>query len=188
MAKQSRRWIPRSIKLVPAAMVSAIVLAVMSLLGLLNFNIGAPSVSMQALNTDSSSERSSPAEQAEAVAPRSSTTDARPDSSVPSTLVVEDSGNTEELANPTVLADVLIDGDVYELGLQRSDGEIVREARSLAEIVELALELPGDAAGVRIRISRRFAATARADRGLLEALLAAGLTEDEIDHRRTLVD
>lgn len=188
MAKRLRSWIPRSVKLVPAAMISAIVVAVMGLLGLLNFNLGSRSGSDQTLTSDT------PAEHREAADPTAGESDAAPETS-PGGGTGEDSDRPAELANPTELADVLIDGDQYQLALRDpgresvdQGSETVRERRTLEEIVELARELPGDAAGVRVRISRRFNATARADRALREALLEAGLTEDEIDHRRTLVD
>lgn len=182
MAKQPRRWIPRSVKLVPAAMVSAIMLAIMSLLGWLNFNLGIPSISTtETLTSDVPSEYEQSADPVPG--------DADSSAGVPEEASIEEDGeSSQQAANPTELVDVLIVGDEYRLALQRPDGESIRESRTLEEIVELARELPGDDAGVRARISRRFNATARADRTLLEALLAAGLTEDEIDHRRTLVD
>jgi hypothetical protein len=94
---------------------------------------------------------------------------------------------------------VLIDGDRYLVRLvgegtpsvaegETSEVAPLRQRRSLEDIVALARELPGDSSGVRIRISRTFDATARADLALGEALREAGLSEDEIDHRRTLVD
>ena len=86
------------------------------------------------------------------------------------------------------LVDVLIDGDDYLFAIGQRDLDFVREPKTVLEIVGAATEIDGDESGVKIRITRTFAATAQAERTLLMALNEAGLSEDEIDQRRTLVE
>ena len=86
------------------------------------------------------------------------------------------------------LVDVLIDGDDYLFAIGQRDLDLVREKKTVLEIVNAAKAISGDESGVKIRITRTFEATAQAERTLLTALNDAGLSEDEIDQRRTLVD
>ncbi|MFG0265843.1 MAG: hypothetical protein ACF8AM_11955, partial [Rhodopirellula sp. JB055] len=47
---------------------------------------------------------------------------------------------------------------------------------------------PGDASGIKVRVSRTPSAIAMAEEFLLEELRQSGLDEDEIDRRRQLVE
>ncbi len=198
MAKQRRFRMLRSIKLVPAAMISAIVLAVMSLLGLLNFNVGTPSLSVDGAASDAPTEspppESSEPESSEPYAsePKSAdderwTATGAPDTADEGADADKAAAGPESL-DPQATVDVLIDGEEYWVELRGAGGEATRESRPLSEIVEMARRSAGDGAGIRVRISRRFNAVQRADRALRDALSDAGLEQDEIDHRRTLVD
>ncbi len=190
MSKTKRRLIPTKLKLIPAAMISVIILAVMSLLGLLNFTT--PSVS-----ESSSDQTKEPAEQTAADANTTTTEGAlvaaseliggsfSSDSAAVDPTEVPDP--TESLV-PLELVDVLIDGDTYWVGVGRREEEVVREARTVGEIVRASQQTEGDSSGIKTRVTRTFEATAQAERALVSALAEAGLSEDEIDQRRTLVD
>lgn len=181
----------RLFRLIPAALISVIVMALMSLLGLLNFGSGVPS-----------DPASPPAQTAEANEPTGETLlggaeglggsegpadRGRGQSSGPPDAPV--TGESVANLNPSRLLDVLIDGETF---LVRVDAPVdagpTRQPRRLDEIESLAGDVPGDDAGIRARVTRRFNAVARAERALLETLSNAGLTDDEIDYRRTLVD
>lgn len=198
MVNLRRFRILRSVKLVPAAMISAIVLAVMSLLGLLNFDVGTPSLSVDGVTSDvppESPKQKSPEEklsEEKLSEPEPREQERLTAAEVPDGgdegAAADGTESSPEPMNPARTVDVLIDGEEYLVELHGSDGDSTREARSLSEIVEMARASSGDAAGIRVRISRRFNAVQRADRALRDALSEAGLGHDEIDHRRTLVD
>lgn len=177
----------RLFRLIPAALISVIVMALMSLLGLLNFGSGVPS-----------EPASPPAQTAEANEPTGEALLGGPEvlggaerpadrgrgqSSGPPQAPT--SGESVANLNPSRLLDVLIDGETF---LVRVDAGQTRQPRRLDEIESLAGDVPGDDSGIRARVTRRFNAVARAERALLETLSNAGLTDDEIDYRRTLVD
>jgi hypothetical protein len=173
MSKKRRLHILRKLAIGPAAIIAAIIFAVLSLLGLLNFN--PPSV------TDSSTD--APDEQAEmtgqqarvAVAIKSADPEQAAGVAQPATLA------------PLEVVDVVIDGDVYWVGTGKQNDTVVRQPRTIGEIIQACGQSEGDPSGVRIRVTRTFEATARAERALVSALTDAGLTDDEIDVRRTLV-
>ncbi|TWU42315.1 hypothetical protein [Novipirellula artificiosorum] len=176
MADKKRLRIPLSFKVVPAAIVAAIAFVVMSLMGLLNFNV--PGVG-------ESSEHTNPTPMV-SMEPSSqltsrSTTDApsRLSSEVPSQLPPFDA---------YAPVDVIIDGDEYWVGVEKKDDQWVRQMRTLEQIVQAALKSKGDSAGVKVRVTRTFDATAQAALALSEGLNEAGLLGDEVDERRTLVD
>lgn len=181
--KKSRKLIPGKLKLIPAAAISAAIFAILSLLGLLNFN--PPSLN----ELDSTND----AEDQQSVASVS-------EQSVISTELLQGPTETPDPAKDTAtaettpplekleLVDVLIDGDDYLFAIGQRELNIVREPKTVVEIVNAATEIHGDESGVKIRITRTFAATAQAERTLLMALNEAGLSEDEIDQRRTLVE
>lgn len=198
MVEQRRFRMLRSIKLVPAAMISAIVLAVMSLLGLLNFDIGTPSLSVDGITADAPTDSPPPdSSESDSSEPNASEPGSADDERLTAADVPDaadegtdgdKAGTASESMNPDATVDVLIDGEQYMVELRGADGEATREARPLSEIVEMARMSSGDGAGIRVRISRRFNAVQRADRALRDALSDAGVEQDEIDHRRTLVD
>jgi hypothetical protein len=177
----------RKLTLGPAMVVSALILAVLSLLGLINFS--PPTV-------DNPSTESS-----EAATESSSPSQANPNPLVAMAMADGEVVNTDETANPQPAADptdppaaeplavvdVLIDGDQYRVGTTRLADQVQRETRTIGEITRACQEIPGDQSGVRVRITRTFQATAQAEQALVSALAEAGLSEDEIDLRRTLV-
>jgi len=175
---KKRTLIPRKLKLVPAALLSIIILAVLSLLGLLNFN--PPS-----LNDSTAEQSESEAEVEEETESVAENSFVSADALLKPTKTIDQEPAPLE---PLDLVDVLIDGDDYLFAVGQYEGEFVRETKSVAEIVAAAQESHGDASGVKIRISRTFSATAQAERTLVRALSEAGLSEDEIDQRRTLVE
>lgn len=177
MSPNKRRWIPRSVKLVPAALISVIVLAITSLLGLLNFDIDTPTISSGPAPAVSEPVTEPPAE---APAQFANITADSVETSEP--------GEATEAAFRPAVVDIVIDGDSYLLQVPDGQGGLTRRSRSLQEIVSLAAEVPGDASGVKARISRTFTAIAQAEQRLIEALQLAGLSDDEIDQRRTLIE
>lgn len=90
---------------------------------------------------------------------------------------------------PLAVADVRIDGAEYWV-LRRlaSDGREVREPLSAEQVVALADRMPGDPAGVKVRVARTPDAEAGAVDDLMDALSAAGLVDDQIDYRTRLVE
>lgn len=174
-SKKRARLIPVSIRLIPAALISVIILALMSLFGLLDFNFGTSEGESQ-LNVAAQSDRTTASDEPVEESARSLTSEPVPAEESPALT-----------AMPSGLVDVVVDGDSYQLAVGYRGETVVREPRTLAEIVDLARESSGDEAGIRARITRTFSATARADRELLDALQDAGLSADEIDHRRTLL-
>lgn len=176
----------RLFRLIPAALLSVIVLALMSLLGLLNFGSGVPSDPGTAPG-EIAAEATAPTGEAilgESDRPAESGRQASP--GPPDAPMTAESPAD---LNPARLLDVLIDGETFlvRIGSPVDPGQ-TREPRRLDQIESLAGDVPGDDAGIRARVTRRFNAVARAERALLETLHNAGLTDDEIDYRRTLVD
>ncbi len=167
----------RSLKLIPAAAISLIVLAVLSLLGLLNFNLPSLNDSAQQKQEDAAAEQAS-----ETVS----------DQALVSAELLQSSNQTSEAPAQPLLpldwVDVLIDGDDYLFATGQRDGDFVREGKTVAELVDAARSVSGDATGVKVRITRTFQATAQAEATLMAALTESGLNEDEIDQRRTLVE
>lgn len=199
MNAKKRSLIPRSIKLLPAAAISLIVLAILSLLGLLNFN--PPSLSDSADNSANDQEQvETNTEAADGAALVSAAMLDSPNESTPadSTPAKTTQGQTEPTDErqtavesplvPLQRVDVLIDGDDFLMAMGQRGEELVRERRGIAEIITAANATAGDASGIKIRITRTFTATAEAERTLLTALTDAGLSDDQIDQRRTLVD
>ncbi|MGB0597981.1 MAG: hypothetical protein ACPGLY_14945 [Rubripirellula sp.] len=182
--KKSRKLIPGKLKLIPAAAISAAVFAILSLLGLLNFN--PPSMNdSDSTNADAEDQQSvasaseQPVLSTELLQGPTKTPDPAKDA-----VTAETTPPLEKLE----LVDVLIDGDDYLFAIGQRELDFVREPKTILEIVNAATEIHGDESGVKIRITRTFAATAQAERTLLMALNEAGLSEDEIDQRRTLVE
>lgn len=173
MSKKKRLPLLRKLAVGPAAIIAAIVMVVLSLLGLLNFNL--PSVSESSANPSD--------EPAEAAAPQASFAVA-----ITSTEADEMAdGTPPETPRPMEVVDVLIDGDVYWVGTGKGKDAVVRQQQSIGEITQACGQSQGDDSGVRVRVTRTFQATARAERALVSALTDAGLSDDEIDLRRTLV-
>ena len=181
----------RLFRLIPAALISVIVMALMSLLGLLNFGSGVPSdpatTPVQTAEANEPSGKDEPSGKIVLDESDRPAANERQGSPMP-----PDASMTAESPadlNPARLLDVLIDGETF---LVRVDAPVdagpTRQPRRLDEIESLAGDVPGDDAGIRARVTRRFNAVARAERALLETLSNAGLTDDEIDYRRTLVD
>ncbi|MDF1841865.1 MAG: hypothetical protein P1U77_10545 [Rubripirellula sp.] len=182
--KKSRKLIPGKLKLIPAAAISAAIFAILSLLGLLNFN--PPSLNdADSTNVDADDQQSvaSVSEQS-VISTELLQGPTAPPEPAKDTAMAEPTPPLEELE----LVDVLIDGDDYLFAIGQRELDFVREPKTVLEIVNAATEIHGDESGVKIRITRTFAATAQAERTLLMALSEAGLSEDEIDQRRTLVE
>lgn len=178
MPANKRRWIPRKLMVVPAAVISALVFLLMTLLGLLQFN--PPS-----LSDESSVDSESRVELAESQSDAATTELVATESITPTEAT--NSAESKPLL-PLERVDVLIDGDDYWLGLGQSDTGVVREIRSLGEVVGAIESSENDASGIRVRVTRTFQATAQAERALIAALSDAGLDDDQVDRRRTLVE
>ena len=178
---QRRRLIPRSVKMIPAAILSVIMLAILSVLGL--FNIDLPSFNDSAATT---AEMSDPPD-AETAGDAQVALTAEIDREVVSAEATDSTGQTTPQLESLGLVDVLIDGEHYLAATGRYDDQLARELMTLDEIVRAAQQAAGDRAGIKARVSRTFTATAQAEKDLVDALRNAGLQEDEIDQRRTLV-
>ncbi|WP_286762405.1 MULTISPECIES: hypothetical protein [Rhodopirellula] len=85
------------------------------------------------------------------------------------------------------IVDVLIDGESYLVVTDANQPE-QREALALEALLSAVQAAPGDASGIKVRISRTPSAIAMAEEFLLEQLRQSGLDEDEIDRRRQLVE
>lgn len=85
------------------------------------------------------------------------------------------------------VVDVLIDGNQYLVAVDALDAD-KREAKTLDEIVAFASEVPGEPSGIRVRVARTPDAVASAEAAIMARLGEAGLTKDEIDSRRQLVE
>lgn len=174
-------------KLLPAAILSAIVAALLSLLGLLNTDFG----SDPAADSRESEPEVTSAQQLTAAGEAASDEPARANHDRSGTAVDRAAGSSSE-PRPSDAAypgpvDVLIDGDQYYVSVGRPGPLDQREPRTLSEVVELATSREGDESGVRIRVTKTFQAIARAEQRLVDDLRQAGLSGDEIDRRRTLV-
>lgn len=92
-------------------------------------------------------------------------------------------------ASPTMppVVDVLIDGNQYLVSVDAADGD-KREAKTLDEIIAFASQVPGEPSGIRVRVARTPDAVASAESAIMSRLGEAGLTKDEIDSRRQLVE
>lgn len=92
-------------------------------------------------------------------------------------------------AAPTMppVVDVLIDGNQYLVSMDAVDGD-QREAKTLDEIIAFAAQVPGEPSGIRVRVARTPDAVASAESAIMSRLTEAGLTKDEIDSRRQLVE
>ena len=171
----ARRWIPRSFKVVPLALASAILFVVLSVLGLLNFSTGSGESDTVDPSPESAVAEQAPEETAElpqvAVVPED----------------VEEPDDSDASPEPLALLDVLIDGDLYWVSTQLGVSDPPRELRGLPEILAASEIATGDNAGVKVRVSRTFNATAQAEWELMAGLKDVGMSEDEIDQRRTLV-
>jgi hypothetical protein len=155
----------RKLAIGPPAILAAMIVVLLSLLGWIRFQL--PSV------TDS--------------APEDRQGQQEPAAQVNSLVAVESQPGTPETTPSAVLVDVLIDGDSYWVQTGQRSGKALREIKSLEQITRACEQVKGDAGGVRIRVTRTFAATAQAEQSLVAALAGAGLADDEIDLRRTLV-
>ncbi|MDG2223065.1 MAG: hypothetical protein P8L85_16915 [Rubripirellula sp.] len=182
--KKTRKLIPGKLKLIPAAAISAALFAILSFLGLLNFN--PPNVNdSESTSTETEDQQSvEPVPEQAVVSTELLQGPAEPTDPAKQTEAVETTPPLEVLD----LVDVLIDGDDYLFAVGQRELEFVREQKTVLEIVNAAKAITGDESGVKIRITRTFAATAQAERTLLTALSDAGLSEDAIDQRRTLVE
>ncbi|WP_047813731.1 hypothetical protein [Rhodopirellula islandica] len=85
------------------------------------------------------------------------------------------------------IVDVLIDGESY-LVITNANQPEQRNALALEALLSAVDAAPGDASGIKVRISRTPSAIAMAEEFLLEQLRQSGLDEDEIDRRRQLVE
>ena len=170
MSSKNRSIIPRKLKIIPVAIASAFLFIILSLLGLLNFNL--PSFS------NSSGD------------PQESSSNEETFISTDSNEVPEPKRDEIDDANrqPLDLVDVLINGDDYWVATATVDGELDRHKKTVEEVVSDCTKSVGDSSGIKVRISRTFEATAQAERQLIDALEIAGLSEDQIDQRRTLVN
>jgi len=82
---------------------------------------------------------------------------------------------SSETHNPDVLH-VLIDGRNYAIVKPEGDKPV-----TLEELLEQIQHFPGDRQGTRVRVSRTPASRTTAEIQLRDALVKAGLSEDEID-------
>lgn len=100
-----------------------------------------------------------------------------------------DGGPAAEESTPLAVVDVLVDGGEYFV-LRRfaSDGLPIRDPMTLSGVLDLASRVPGDAAGLKVRISRTPDAIAGATDDLRDALRNAGFEEDQVDYRLRLVE
>jgi hypothetical protein len=85
------------------------------------------------------------------------------------------------------IVDVLIDGESYLVITDANQPE-QRDALTLETLLAAVEAAPGDASGIKVRVSRTPSAIAMAEEFLLEQLRQSGLDEDEIDRRRQLVE
>lgn len=90
------------------------------------------------------------------------------------------------VATPEII-DVLIDGESYLVVTNANQPE-QRESLTLEALLSAVQAAPGDASGIKVRISRTPSAIAMAEEFLLEQLQQSGVDEDEIDRRRQLVE
>lgn len=183
--KKSRSLIPRKLKLIPAAAMSVVLLAILSLLGLLNFN--PPSISDSSTSDETSESEESDASESTPALVSTELLQSSPSAPESPESTSSDSGPSIAL-QPLTIVDVLIDGDDYLFAIGMRDETLEREPRTVAEIVDAAANVEGDSAGVKIRIARTFQATAQAENELLSALKEAGMDDDAIDQRRTLIE
>lgn len=131
-----------------------------------------------------------PAEQAEMAAIEDAI--AEVDSPLPMSPeeLATDPAASELTPTPPILppvVDVLIDGNQYWVAINANDLN-QREPKTLDEILAMASTLQGEPDGVRIRVTRTPDAVASAEAAMMSRLNEAGLTADEIDARRQLVD
>jgi hypothetical protein len=94
------------------------------------------------------------------------------------------SETTETQTVPTVeqldnngLMEIVIDGDNYLV--KQSDGKRIKLA--LADILERAPKMPGNADGILVQVSRKRSSVYAAERELKEKLTAGGVNEEQID-------
>lgn len=90
------------------------------------------------------------------------------------------------LTQPNVV-DVLIDGNQYLVAVNADDLD-QREAKTLDEIIAMTANASGEENGIRVRLARTPDAIAASEAAILTRLGEAGLTDDEIDSRRQLVE
>ena len=176
-----------TMKLVPASIVGVLIIAALAILGMLDFDFGLPTG-----QTGSASSREAETDSETMVnladAPTESAEPLQQDLQEPEPVIPSDTVSPSVAVQPTEMIDVIVDGDTYLVGTVRRGGTTVREPLTVDEVVGLAEVMSGDPSGVKVRISRTFDATARADTALFEQLKEAGLSDDEIDRRRTLVE
>lgn len=93
-----------------------------------------------------------------------------------------------ELADPPRpnVVDILIDGNQYLV--QTQTGKTERKPMTLDQILAYAGTAPGNENGIRVRIARTPDAVAAAEASVMRKLSDAGLTIDQIDARRQLVE
>lgn len=126
--------------------------------------------------------------------------DASTDSSpaeTPPVLTDAQAEPTEDLAiltppsssTPTapVVCDVLIVGDRYMVATDPAAPEL-RTALSIDEVLAMTGRVAGESSGIRIRIARTPSAIALAESALLRRLTDAGVSDDQVDSRRQLVE
>ncbi|MCM2369031.1 hypothetical protein [Aporhodopirellula aestuarii] len=84
------------------------------------------------------------------------------------------------------VVDILIDGNQYLV--LKAAGETEREPMSIEQIIAFAGTIEGEPNGILVRVSRTPDAIAAAEAAVMRRLSEAGLTDDQIDSRRQLVD
>ena len=176
-----------TMKLVPASIVGVLVVAALAILGMLDFDFGLPTGETESA-ASSEAEDGSEVMVKIADAPTGSAESVQQELRELEPVRPAETVSSDVAVQPTEMIDVVIDGDMYWVGTVRRGGQPVREPLTIDEVVGLAELMSGDPSGVKVRISRTFDATAQADTALFEQLKEAGLSEDEIDRRRTLVE
>ncbi|MEM6978941.1 MAG: hypothetical protein AAF539_04680 [Planctomycetota bacterium] len=98
----------------------------------------------------------------------------------------EESSPTTEPQIPEVV-DIRIDGEQYWVITDASNPES-RVPLTLDEITSLIAEVPGEANGIKVRVTRTANAIALAEAGLITHLRESGINDDQVDSRRQLVE
>lgn len=84
---------------------------------------------------------------------------------------------TAEQLDNNGLMNIVIDGEKYLV--KQADGK--RVEMGLADILERALKMPGNADGILVQVSRKRSSVYAAERELKEKLIDGGVKEDQID-------
>lgn len=176
MAKSKKSFVTRALVVTG----SVITLAILAILGQLNLDLPSFSTATEEATESTNEELIEQADRVE-VESRSSqlltSVDELNESSEDRTF--------DSTADPTLPVDVVIDGDKY---LVESVTQAGRSSVQLPQVVAAVQNVEGDDQGIKIRVRRTFDATAEAEDALLAALAENGISDDEIDFRRQLID